>query len=117
MMAGGFVWGLILSVVLLLGFAYIVWVLAVKESGNVKIIGQVIAVIIAILALVVLIYGVAGGGSMGRMGMYGHMGMYDKKDTMGGGMKSKDGMKKSIDMMMKDPEMRKYMNEHMKKAK
>lgn len=61
MMGGGTIWGLILLVVLLLGFAYIIWVLAAKESGNVKIVGQVIAAIIAILAVIVLIYGVVGG--------------------------------------------------------
>jgi len=72
-MMGGMIWGLLLSVVLLLGFAYIIWVLAEKESGTIKTVGQMIAVIIAVLAVIVLIYGAVGPRGSGCMSGMGGM--------------------------------------------
>lgn len=65
-MMGGMVWGSVLAVLLLLGFAYIIWVQASKESGTTKSIGQVIAIIIAVIAVLILLYGTVYGGMMGR---------------------------------------------------
>jgi hypothetical protein len=72
-MTGGMFWASFTAVLLLAGFAYIIWVMASKESGAVKIIGQIIAVIIAVLALIILLYGGIYGGGMGR-GMRGNFG-------------------------------------------
>jgi len=76
-MMGGMYWGLVLGIFLLLGFAYIIWVLASKEQGGIKIIGQIIAAVIAVLALLILIYGLVYGPGMrkfdGRMGPGGMM--------------------------------------------
>ena len=86
-MAGGMVEGLLLAVSLLLGFAYILWVIASKESGNVKLIGQVISAVIAVLAVVILLGGVYGS-LTGKAGMCGAM----KGGHMGSGMMEKPGM-------------------------
>jgi len=72
-MMGGMIWMSLVSVVMVLGYAYIVWVLANKEAGTMKTVGQVIAVIIALVALVMLFYGtvygggLCGGGEAGKM--------------------------------------------------
>ena len=65
-MMGGMVWASVLSVLLLLGFAYIVWVLSSKETGTTKSVGQLIAALIALIALVLLLYGTVYGGVMGK---------------------------------------------------
>ncbi|MFC1540801.1 hypothetical protein ACFL4J_02050 [Candidatus Margulisiibacteriota bacterium] len=65
-MMGGMIWASLVSVVLMLGAAYVIWVLAVKEAGNLKTAGQVIAGIIAVIAAVTLLYGTIYGGMMGR---------------------------------------------------
>jgi hypothetical protein len=65
-MMGGMIWASLVSVVLLLGAAYVVWVLAVKEKGNLKTAGQVIAGLIALFAAVLLLYGTIYGGMLGR---------------------------------------------------
>ena len=62
MMGGGFIWASLVSVVMVFGFAYVVYVLANKEAGMVKTIGQVIAAIVALAAVVMLFYGVIYGG-------------------------------------------------------
>ena len=95
-MGQGMVWGLLLGVFLLLGFAYIVWILSSKESGATRVIGQVIAAVITLIALLLLIYGsVYGGAMMGRQsGMRDQRMMYE---------------------MMKDPAMRQMMMEQMKR--
>ncbi|MCX5726352.1 MAG: hypothetical protein NT030_04075 [Candidatus Saganbacteria bacterium] len=99
---------MILSVLLILGFAYIIWVLAIKESGWVKTKGQVISILIAVAAVIILIYGgvVAVSGKCYRTepGMMHNM--------MGAPEKDRHGF---MEQMMKDPEMRKMMEEYMKK--
>jgi len=110
-MGYGMVFGSLLGVLLLLGFAYIVWVFANKESGTVKSIGQVIAAVIAILAAIILLYGTIYGGVVGRGAWCGRGGKDYKSGKSGNWM-----MKK----MMKMPEaerqemMEKMMKEHMK---
>ena len=49
-------WGMLLVFLLVLGFAYIVWANALRQTGVVKIIGQVVAVITVILAVLTLIF-------------------------------------------------------------
>lgn len=103
MMMGGMLWGSLLLVILLLGFAYIVWVLASKESGAAKTVGQVIAIIIAVLAVLILLYGGIYGGMMGRgwcgRGYYrmgpGMMRQWDDKDQY-------ENMQKFMDKYMKE---------------
>ena len=60
--------GLLMTAVML-GFAYIVWVLSAKESGNVKTIGQVLSIIIAVLVVIIFLYGAVNAGRM--RGHYG----------------------------------------------
>ncbi|MFH1683924.1 MAG: hypothetical protein ABIA67_03475 [Candidatus Margulisiibacteriota bacterium] len=88
-MMGGMIWGSLLAIVLLLGFAYIIWVLAAREKGGVKIVGQVIAIMIVVLAAVILLYGTIYGGMVGR-GSHGYNKKYDK--TGPGMMRQMDGM-------------------------
>jgi hypothetical protein len=65
-MGYGMVFGSLLGIVLLLGFAYIIWIFAEKEKGNVKMIGQGIAIAIVVLAAIMLLYGTIYGGMMGK---------------------------------------------------
>jgi len=67
----------------LFAVAFITWVLAVKESGWLKLVGQAIAVVIVVLTLLILIVG----------GYYG-------SKVRGNGMMG-SGMMKGGDMMMK----------------
>ena len=58
----GMVSGVILTWILLatfvvIGFAYIIWVLASKETAGTKLLGQIIAAVVAILAVILLVYG------------------------------------------------------------
>ncbi|MBN3033674.1 MAG: hypothetical protein JW873_06230 [Candidatus Saganbacteria bacterium] len=82
MMYMGSVWALLLysllCLFLLLGFGYIIWVMAAKESGNTKLAGQVISAVIIILALVLCLYGLAQGGKM-RSQMMGQQKMMEKQ--------------------------------------
>lgn len=116
-MYGGMVLGSLLAVVLLLGFAYIVWILAAKESGGIKLTGQIIAVIIAVLALIIFLYGGIYGGMMGR-GWCG----YGKGYRMMGPkmmhyMKGapEEEMHEYMEKMMEDPRMRRWMEEYMER--
>jgi len=109
-MAGGMVWGTLLAVVLLLGFAYIVWVLSAKEKGNIKIVGQVIAIIVTVLALWILLYGGVYGGMMGK-GMHGRSGRGYK--MMDKGEKSYKFMEK----MMQEPGMHEWMEKYVEENK
>jgi hypothetical protein len=95
-MGTGMIWGSLLAVVLLLGFAYLIWVQAIKESGGVKGVGQVIAIVIAVLAVIILLYGSVYGGMMGKCG--------GKGGRMGG---MSDRMEKMMDKGMMDKEMMK----------
>jgi len=112
-MMGGMIWGmlygLLLGVLSLLGFAYIIWVLAAKESGGIKLTGQIIAGAIAVLAIIMFLYGTYGGirgGGVCGMGMGMGPGMM-------GGMKGQGEMEK----WMKSPQMKKWMEEYQKKMK
>ena len=104
--------GLVLAVFLLFGFAYIIWVMASKEAGAVKLTGQIIAVVIAVITLLILIYGGVYGGRM--RGMMGRGGMSGGQCGMCGQCMMMDSGK-----MMKSPEkhgmMQNKMMEHMKK--
>ncbi|KAF0132961.1 MAG: hypothetical protein FD145_1496 [Candidatus Saganbacteria bacterium] len=110
MMAGmgyGFLLSIILTVALLLGFAYIIWVLASKETGGTKTLGQAISAIIALLVIIIFVVGglFLGGSKRGMMGMKGCPmgGMMGKMDSP---MKS-DHMKK----MPMDPDTHRKMQE------
>jgi hypothetical protein len=113
MMGAGFGWLMTLNTILLLfgvwGFAYIIWTMASKESGNLKMIGQVIAGVIAVMIVAILIYGLSFGSQMRssmRSGMMG--GSMMGCPMMGSGMtKGKDGGK------MMTPERQKMMKEKM----
>lgn len=72
-MMGGMIWMSLVSVVMVFGFAYVVYVLASKESGLVKTIGQVVAAIIALASIVMLLYGVIYGNMICGAGKAGKM--------------------------------------------
>ncbi len=113
MMTGGMVYGSLILSLLLLGFAYIVYVLANKESGGIKTAGQVIAIIIAVIALLVFLYSGIYGGVMGRgicgRGMMGMRGGYK-----GYGMMHDDkGRYEFMEKMMEKPGMMEWMEEYM----
>lgn len=55
-----------LMAAVLFGFAFIIWVLACKESGITKIIGQILAIIIILLVILVSVYGVIRGCPMSK---------------------------------------------------
>jgi hypothetical protein len=95
---------LALSVVWALGFAYIIWVLAAKETGNMKMAGQVMSVLIVLLTLVLLVYG----------GVWGNKA---KHGMMGGGMmmEGKAGMMKEMPCMKSDMSQKEKMECMMKK--
>ncbi|MFH1874843.1 MAG: hypothetical protein ABH859_06640 [Pseudomonadota bacterium] len=99
-------WKMLLFFMLVLGFAYIVWLKALKREGVVRKVGQVIAVITVILAIVTLIYSGLSGWKCGMchwgkskyMGKpYYHRGMMDKHP--GRGMMDRDH-----DQEMMEPE-------------
>jgi len=116
MMAGmgaGMIWGSLLVVLLLLGFAYIVWVSASKESGGTKTIGQVIAIIIAILAVIILLYGSVYGGMMGK-GFCGGVGMMGRSGMIKGGRMGPEKMMRQMEMMP-ESERHEMMEEMMEK--
>ena len=103
-MAGILYVTILLATSLLLGFAYIIWVLSSKESGNAKLMGQIVSVAIIALTVISLGYGLYAGATMGRM-----MGRHK---MMGGeGMKMGKDMKAKMEMMKKNPEMMKKMME------
>jgi hypothetical protein len=119
MIGGGMIWGSLLVVLLLLGFAYIVWVLASKESGSVRLTGQGIALVIAVLALVILVYGSIYGGIMnrGRYGWSGRDRMMSPEMMRETWQGQKEKMHEYMDKMMKTPETRKWIEEYMQKEK
>jgi len=120
MMGGSMVWGSLLLVVTLIGFAYIVWILAAKETGTVKTIGQVIAVVIAVLALIIFLYGsiyggMLGKGMMGRRFYGGHLKeasgfMINKMMNM-----SDDELQKTAEAIIRNPRMRKCLEDALEK--
>jgi len=87
----------LLALGLTLGFSYIIWVLAQKETGYVKTFGLVIAIGTAILAVILFLFGLTYGSRF--MGMRGGM--------MGPGryLEEKEGrqmMEKMMERMMKE---------------
>lgn len=97
----------LLVLFLVLGFAHIIWILSVKESGLSKLLGQIVAAVIAVLVIALYIYGMAAGPKM-------HKGMMGS--GMGPGMMNKGMM--CPDMMDKKMEMKKeMMKKMMPKAK
>jgi len=64
------IWGAVFGFIMLISFSYVVVVLANKESGNVKLLGQILAAIIALFAIVMLLYSATGKGCpmMDKMG-------------------------------------------------
>ncbi len=96
MMSGGMIGGLVLTVFLLFGFAYIIWVLAVREASALKLVGQLIAAVIAVIALLILVYGSIYGGRMNN---------YMGRGMMGPGMMDNG--------RMQDQELQKMMQQRM----
>jgi hypothetical protein len=89
---------------LVLSFAYIVYILANKESGWLKTTGRVFACVIAVLVLIVFLCGALGGGKMGCPMMGGGMMMGCKAGMMGKEMpclKSDMSDKEKMECMMK----------------
>ena len=117
MMIGGVCLGSLLIVSVFLGFAYIIWVMAAKEAGGIKTLGQVIAVFIAGLAALILIYctiygGVMGQGCFGRgLGMWGPGMMRHMK------LLPQNEQRRYMRKMMKSPQIRKWMEEYMEENK
>jgi hypothetical protein len=79
--------GILASVIIIIGLAYVILALANKESGNMKIGGQIIAALVLIVAVAILYHGYFGG-------RYGA----NKGCEVTGG---KSGM--MMEMMKKDP--------------
>ncbi|MFH1386407.1 MAG: hypothetical protein ABIH50_01915 [bacterium] len=113
-MGGGIVWMVflysLLFLALVLNLAYIVWTIALKESGYVKTTGLAFACGMTVLAIIIFFYGLVYGG-----------GMRENRSMMGGGMGRGNmmmegkGGKMLMKKMMKDPEMMKMMKEMMGK--
>jgi hypothetical protein len=105
----------IISAIFIIGFAFIILSLANKESGNMKLAGQIIAALVAIVALVVLVLGATGSGHRGMMRGC----MMGEKGMMGGkGQMMVEMMKKNPSMMQemcKNKEMRDMMQKGLKK--
>lgn len=72
-MTSGLIWFSLLSFLMILGFSYIIWILAKKETGYINTTGQVIACALAAVALIIFIVSLTYGGSMMR-GMGGMTG-------------------------------------------
>ncbi|HTY13419.1 MAG TPA: hypothetical protein VMD02_04450 [Candidatus Omnitrophota bacterium] len=90
-MGYGIVWASILATALLLGYAYIIWILANKESGGWKLTGQILAGVIAVIAVIMFIYcGIYA--PMRSRGMCGGMMTPEKKMIMEKMQKEMPGM-------------------------
>ncbi len=85
-------YGILASVIIIIGLAYVILVLANKESGNMKIGGQIIAALVLFVAIAILYHGYVGG-------------RYNRGCNVMGGkgemMEGKCGM--MMEMMKKDP--------------
>src|SRR3989338_7370725 len=82
----------LLSLSLLLGFAYILWALAAKEGSGAKLGGQILAVLIAVLAIAIFLYSGMYGGKM-KSHMHAKMGMCPMTEHKEGGMQMEKMMK------------------------
>lgn len=116
MMMGGFGGGFsvllfvyaLLALGLVLGFSYIIWILAMKETGYVKTTGLVIGCCVAALAVILFLAGLIYGGRM--TGRYGVGGAAGPGITQG-----KEWRNYMYNQMMRDPEAKKWLKEHMGK--
>lgn len=106
-MSGILLWWCLLMIALLLGFAYIIWVLAVKEAGGAKLTGQIISIVITLITIVLFIYCIVYGGSI-RSGM--RMSPCGNGSMMQGPGMGKEGTMKET---MKNHETHKMMKQHM----
>jgi hypothetical protein len=106
MMGMGSMWMMLLSSLLMLfvvlGFGYIIWVMASKESGNTKLAGQIISVVIIVLAIILCLYGAVKGPKM-------------RHQMMGQGMMNQDMMKQGMPGMDKHEMKRMMMKDNWKK--
>ncbi len=102
-MGYGIIWASILATALLLGYAYIIWILADKAAGGWKLTGQILAGVIAVIAVIMFVYcGVYGpmrmkemsGGSCGMAGPGMGMMTPEKKMMMEKMHKGMPGMMK-----------------------
>jgi hypothetical protein len=111
--------------VFILSLGYVVYVLSSKESGNVKIAGQVLAVLIALIALVMLVSSIMGNSCPMKSGMdCGKMGGKSKMMMEGKGKDASEAMMNMMKAnpammqdMCKNPAMKKMMQDALKKAK
>lgn len=115
-LTGALIWASLISAVLLIGFAYIIWVLANKESGWLKTAGQLLALLIILLAAYVLLYTGVYQGAMGKGPCGGGMGAGMMGQGMMKGMdaSSMKDMQKMMEKCMQDPQACKKMMEMMK---
>ena len=92
---------LVLATFVHLGFAYIIWAYASKETGMKKIIGQIISIVIIILSLVIL-FGISSNASKAKNMMRGGSCPMMKSgmpmNMTGPGMMHKEEAKKEGDM-------------------
>lgn len=65
-MGYGMICASLVKVVLLAGFAYIVWVLSNKEGGALKLLGRLLAAAIVVIAVAGLLHGTAYYGKLGH---------------------------------------------------
>lgn len=86
-----------------IGFAYIIWVMASKEQGWVRLGGQILAVLIKLTVLIIFIICIFYAPKMGMCGMGGND-MMMKKMMMGkdGKMMQGKDMKKMMEKMQKE---------------
>lgn len=96
---GQMIWFGLLWLAGLLGFAYIIWTLAIKENGAIRLTGQVIAAAIAIITIVIFVYSALYGCKMGAKDSCGMMG--DHKMMMKDGAKMEMMHKMMMDKTMK----------------
>ena len=98
MMGMGSMWMFLLYSLLMLfivlGFGYIIWIMAAKENGNSKLAGQIISIVIIVLAVVLCLYGAVIGGRM-RHQMMGQGAMMQQQQ-MPSGMEKTHEMKKMM---------------------
>jgi hypothetical protein len=97
------IYGAILAFILLISLAYVVLVLANKEEGNMKMLGQLISAVIALIAVIALLYGALGYGCPMKAMMGSQCGcmMEGKKGCATMDMMQDKGMKDKMQKKMK----------------
>ena len=116
MMMHGMIWMHVIGLIMLLAFAYILWVLSDKESGNMKMTGMTLSILIIIIAVVMFLGSLVYGGRMGKDKCGCMMSSCDMKGGMMMNMSDKE-MKEKMDMMMKNPKMHEMMKKEMMEYK